>query len=318
MPVAVQGSHFTSFDELSTSHRRVLYRRSSCPSIPRSVSACSSIGAIDSSGEDLSAPTVYGDVEIYMSPLLRGLGGIGEEHGEAAKRMSDASTGGSTPTAEAIDCDDSLFDSLSNYQFDITEHDHVPEATKASTAKFSMEQSSTPTHSRSLMAPDKSLQPRTYQLFPPPRDSSPSPIHYPPSVPPKATRPIIPSNTGTTRPLKLDPSRKRTGPSVTSQRASPADAQNVPPASKPISRATTHINLREAYKRDRLLAERKVLRRGVTPVMPSCPHPLPEIPKQSATQVKLNHYLGFYIVANSSHYKANPYRHTVSDRSHSS
>ena len=45
MPLAVQGS------ELPTGHRRTLYRRSSCPSIPRSVSACSSIYAIDFSGQ---------------------------------------------------------------------------------------------------------------------------------------------------------------------------------------------------------------------------------------------------------------------------
>jgi hypothetical protein len=293
MPLAVQGSHFTSFDELPTGHRRKLHRRSSCPSIPRSVSACSSIYVIDFSGEFSSAPTDCGDVEIYMSPLFRGLGGIGEEHGEAAELMSATPTGGFTPRAEAIDCDDSLSDSLSNYEFDITGHDLIPdpEPTKASKAKLSTEQSSTPTHPRSLIAPDKPLKPKASQLFPP-RDPSPSPEHFPPSVPPmptrqrppKPTRPL-PMDPDTTRPLKIDRSRKRTGPSVTSQRTPGAEAQNVAPTSKPILRATTHVNLREAYRRDRLLTEQKVPTRGVRPAMPSHPYPHIKTPDQNVTQV---------------------------------
>ena len=288
MPLAVQGPHFTSFDELPTSHQRKLYRRSSCPSIPRSVSTCSSIYAIDFSGEFSNRPTDCGDVEIYMSPLFRGLGGIGEEHGEAAELRP---TGGFAPSAEAIDCDgdDSLSDSLSNYQFDfVTGHDHVLEPTKASKeAKLTTTQSPMPTHPSSLMAPDKLLKPKASQLFPPPRDPSPSPEHSLPPVPPKPkpTRPIIPMNTGTTRPLRIDRSRKRTGPSVSSQRTPQADSQNVVPTSKPISRAATHVNLREAYRRDRSHAEQKVPTRGVTPVMPSYPYPRVKNPDQNVTQV---------------------------------
>jgi len=220
-----------------------------------------------------------------MSPLFRGLGGIGEEHGEMAELMPATSTG--RFTAEDIDCDDSLSDSLSNYQFDITGHDLIPEPTNAPKAKLSEEQSSTPTHPRSLMAPDKPLKPKASQLFPPPppRDPSPSPEHFPPSVPPKPTRPIVPMKSGTTRPLKIDRSRKRTGPSVTSQRTSGAEAQNVATTSKPISRATTHVNLRDAYRRDRLLAERKVPTRGATPAMPSYPRPHAETPDRNVTQV---------------------------------
>ena len=284
MPLAVQGSHFTSFDELPTGHRRQLYRRSSCPSIPRSVSACSSTYAIDFSGEFSGVPTDYGDVEIYMSPLFRGLGGIGEEHGEAAELMSTRPIGGFTPRAEAVDCDDSLSDSLSNYQFDIIGLDHIPEPTKVSKAKFSTEQSSTPAHPRSLIAPVKPLKPKASQHFPPPRDPSPSPEYFPPSVPPKPTIPAIP-NTASTRPLKIDRLKKRPGPSVTSQRTPRAEAQNVVPTSKPISRATTHANLREAYRGDRLLAERKVPTRGVTPAMPSYPYPKAKTPDKKVTQV---------------------------------
>jgi hypothetical protein len=279
MPLAVQGS------ELPTGHQRTLYRRSSCPSIPRSVSACTSIYAIDFSGEFSSVPTDCGDVEIYMSPLFRGLGGIGEEHGETAEMMSATSTGDFAPRAEAIDCDDSLSDSLSNYQFDITGHGLFPEPTKASEAKLSTEQSSRPTHPHCLMAPDKPLKPKASQLFPPPRFPSPSPERFPPSVPPKPTRPIIPMKSSPTRPLNIDRSRKRSGPSATSQRTLRAEAQNVTPTSKPISRATTHINLREAYRRDRPLAERKVPTRGVTPAMPSHRRPHAETPDRNVTQV---------------------------------
>ena len=298
MPLAVQGSHLTSFDELPAGHRRQLYRRSSCPSIPRSVSACSSIYAIDFSGQFSTVPTDCGDVGIYMSPLFRGLGGIGEEHGDVAELMSAARNGGFTPRAEeAIDFDDSLSDSLSNYQFDISGHDLFIEPTKASKSNPLTEQSSTSTshttHSRSLMTPDTPLKPKASQLFYPPRDPSPSPEHLAPSVPPKPskqrpprpTRPIIPMDTDTTRPLKIDRSRKRTGPCVASQRTPRAEAQNVAPTLKPISRATTHINLREAYRRDRPLAEQRVLTRGVRPAMPPYPYPHAKTPDQNVTQV---------------------------------
>jgi hypothetical protein len=281
MSLAIQGS------ELPTGRRRMLYRRSSCPSIPRSVSACSSIYAIDFSGEFSSVQIDCGDVEMYMSPLFRGLGGIGEEHGEAAELMSATSTGDFTPRAEAVDSDDSLSDTdtLSNYQFDITGHDLFPEPTEASKAELSTEQSSTPAHPRSLKAPDKPLKPKASQLFPPPRDPSPGPEHLPPPVPPKPTRSIVPVESSTTRPLKIDRSRKRTGPAVTSQQTPRAEAQNVVPTSKPISRATTQVNLREAYRRDRPLAEPKVPTRGVTPAMPSYPYPRAKIPDRNVTQV---------------------------------
>lgn len=277
MPLAVQGS------ELPTGHRRTLYRRSSCPSIPRSVSACSSIYAVDFGGDFSSMPKERGDVEMYMSPLFRGLGGIGEE-GETAELIPATFTGGFTPKAEAIDYDDSHSDSLSNYQFDITGHDLIPEPTTAPKGKLSTEQSLMPADPRSLMAPDKPLKPKASQLFPPPRDPSPSPEHFPPSVPPRPTRPTVPMKSNVTRPLKIDRSRKRTGPSVPSQRTPRTEAQNVAPTSKPISRATTHVNLREAYKRDRLLTEKKVPTRGVTPAMPSYPHRRAEIPDRNVTQ----------------------------------
>ena len=281
MPLAVQGS------ELPSGRRRTLYRRSSCPSIPRSVSVCSSIYAIDFVGEFPTMQKDCDDVEMYMSPLFRGLGGIGEEHGDEAELMAATSSGDFTPSEEAVDSDDSPSDSdsLSNYQFDITGHDLFPEPTKASTAELSTEQPSTSVHPRSLRAPEKLLKIKASQLFPPPRDPPPSPEHTPPPVPPKPTQPIIPTESCSTRPLKIDRSRKRAEPSVTSQRTSLVEAQNVVPTSKPISRATTHVNLREAYRRERPLTERKVPARGVTPVRPSHPCPRPKTPDRNVTQV---------------------------------
>ena len=281
MALTLQGS------ELPTVHRRTLYRRSSCPSIPRSVSTCNSIYAIDFSGKFSSVQKDCDDVEMYMSPLFRGLGGIGEEHGEVAELMPATSTGSFTPSAQAIDSDDSLSDSLSNYEFDITGHDLFlfPEPTKASEDKLPTEQSSTHTQPRPPMIPDKPLKPKASQLFPPPRDPSSSPERSSPSVPPSPTRPVVPMKSGTTRPLKIDRSRKRTGPSVTSQRSPRAEAQNVAPTSKPILRATTHVNLREVYRRDRLLSERKVSARSAIPAVPSYPHPHAEIPDRNVAQV---------------------------------
>jgi hypothetical protein len=175
-----------------------------------------------------------------------------------------------------------------------------------------------PTHSRSLMAPDKPLKPKASQLFPPPRVPSPSPERYAPSVPPKPTRPIIPMKSGPTRPLKIDRSRKGTGPSATSQRIPRAEAQNVAPTAKPISRATTHVNLREAYRRDRPLAERKMPTRGVRPAMPSHPYPHAETPDRNVTQVNTQPSLNTLHRTDASHFTANTYPHTVSNWSHSS
>ena len=315
MPLAVQGSHLNSFDEFPNSHRRKLHRRSSCPSIPRSVSADSSVYGLFFSGEDPSAPTDDDDEGAYMSPLFRGLGGFGDVNGEEAERVIAAPTGGFTSKAKSIDYDDSLFDTLANYQFNIIGHDHAWEPTKASNDKPSMEQSSTPAHPRSLRVPDKPLNSKASQPLPPPPDSSPTLQHLPPSVPPKAIRPAVPLNAGT-RPLQIDRSKKRTGPSNTSQRPLRADAQHVPSTSKPITRATTHVNLREAYKRGSPLAERKVPTRGVPPTPR---RPLPETPNEIVAQVMSNQHLIFVLHrANPSRSTANPHLYAISDGSHSS
>ena len=318
MPLAVQGSHFTSFDELPVSHPRILNRRSSCPSIPRSVSACGSVCTLDLGGEDPRVLMDWDDVDMYKSPLFRGLGGVGEEFGDAARRVSPTSTNGrSTPKAKAIDCDDSDSDSLSNYQFDLRGHVRVPEPTKASKGKLSREQSSTLAHLRPPPVPDKSLNRRASRPLLPPRDPLPDLQHFPPSVPPRDTRPIAPQ-TGT-RPLQIDRSKKRTGSSSTSQRVPRADTQHAPPITKPISRATTHVNLREAYRKGSPLVERKVPARGVTPTKPPHHHPHPKTPNQNVTQVIPNYHLTYVLHhADSSHSTANPYPHAISNRSDSS
>ena len=311
MPLAVQGSHLTSFDEFPNSHRRKLHRRSSCPSIPCSVSADSSVYGLFFSSEDLTAPTDSDDEETYMSPLFRGLGGFGEVNGEEAERVSATSTGGFSPKAKTIDYDDSAFDCLSNYKFDIIGPEHVWEPTEASKDKPSIE-SSPPAHPRPLRVPDKALNFKAPQPLPPSPDSPPG---LPPPVPPKAIRPVVLLNTGT-RPLQIDRSKKRTEPSSTSQRSLRAAAHHAPPTSKPIMRATTHANLREAYKRGSPLAERKVPTRRVPPAPR---RPLPETPDENVAQVMSNQYLISVIHrANSYHSSANPYPYAISDGSHSS
>lgn len=309
MPLAVHGSHLTSFDEFPSSHRRNLHRRSSCPSIPRSVSTDSSVYGLFFSSKDPNAPTDSDDEGTYMSPLFRGLGGFGEVNGEEVERVSATSTGGFTPKAKAIDCDDSVFDCLADYQFDIIGLDHVWEPTEASKDKPSIEQSLTPAHPRSLRVPDKALNLKAPQPLPPSPDSPPG---LPPPVPPKAIRPVLPLNTGT-RPLQIDRSKKRTEPSSSSQRSLRADAQHAPPTSKPIMRATTQVNLREAYKRGSPLAERKVPTRRVPPTPR---RPLPETPNENVAQVM--YLISVLHRANSYHSTANPNLYAISDGSHSS
>ncbi|KAH9006259.1 hypothetical protein EDB86DRAFT_3070284 [Lactarius hatsudake] len=83
--------------------RRRLHRRSSCSSIPRSVSACSSVWAFDLSSEDLRVPADSGEVETPVSTT----------HPD-----------GFDSRAKSPPCDDSCSESLSNYHFDIAGQDH--------------------------------------------------------------------------------------------------------------------------------------------------------------------------------------------------
>jgi len=80
-----------------------------------------------------------------MSPLFRGVEGSGEVDTDVVEGASDTPTEGSTPRTQTIPCDDRSFESLSDYNFDITGHEHAPESPKASECNHG-EQSLTPVY----------------------------------------------------------------------------------------------------------------------------------------------------------------------------
>ena len=84
-----------------------------------------SLGDFDSSSEDPSHFGACGDWDIYMSPLFRRVEGSGEVDTDVVEGASDTPTEGSTPRTQTIPCDDRLFESLSDYNFDITGHEHA-------------------------------------------------------------------------------------------------------------------------------------------------------------------------------------------------
>jgi hypothetical protein len=279
MPLAAP---FTPLEQLPASARRRLHRQSSCPSIPRSVSVCSSVLTFDSSSEDLRNPGDDIETDIFMSPLFRGHRGSREANEEAIEVSdSDTPTKDFTPRSKAIHYDDRLSESLSNYHFDIT--GHVPESPKASEGNPE-ERPPTPTHPTSPLVLKKKLNAEaSHPLPPPPRHSSPTLDNSPPPVPPTKTRQMVPPNTGTL-PLQIDRSKKRQESSRTPQRLPRADVQydSEPPVAKPILRTATQVDLRGAYRGATSLAERKVRARRVTPVTPSL---RPKIPSPNATEV---------------------------------
>jgi hypothetical protein len=280
MPLAIQAPPFAPLEQ---SARRRLHRRSSCPSIPRSVSICSSVVIFDSSSEDLRNPADDIEADIFMSPLFRGHGGSGEANEEAAEVSdSDTPTEDFTPRSKAIHYDDRLSESLSNYHFDIMGHVPESESPKASEGGPG-EQSPTPTHLISPLVLKKKSNAEASHPLPPPRQSSPTLEDSPPPVPPRKTRQMVPPNTGT-RPLQIDRSKKRQESPRTPQRLPRADVQynSEPPLAKPILRTATQVDLRGAYRGASPLAERKVRARGVAPVMPSS---RPKIPSPNATEV---------------------------------
>jgi len=282
MPLAVQAPLFTPLEQLPASARRGLHRRSSCPSIPRSVSVCSSVLTFDSSSEDLRNPGDDIEADIFMSPLFRGHRESREASEEAVEEVSDSDTPieDFTPRSKAIHYDNRLSENLSNYHFDIT--GHVPESPKASEGNPE-EQSPTPTHLTSPLVLNKRSNAEASHPLPPPRHSSPTLEDPPPPVPPRKTRQMVPPNTGT-RPLQIGRSKKRQESSGTPQWLSRADVQydSEPPFAKPILRTATQVDLHGAYRGASPLADRKVRARGVTPVMPSS---RPKIPSPNATEV---------------------------------
>ena len=284
MSLAVPDPTFSPPDQLSPSALRRLHRRSSCPSIPRSISICSSAFGFDSSSEDLSHSGACGDWDMYMSPLFRGVEGNGEMDPEVTEGASDTPTEASTPRTQSIPCDDRLFESLSDYNFDITGHEHALESPKASEGNHG-EQSLTPVRFDSSPVQNKtsSLDSEASRPLPLPRQFSPSLDDFPP-VPPLKIRHLLPPNTGT-RPLQIDRSKTRQKSSRTPLPLPPADVQHKPkPPPKSILRTTTQGDLRGAYRRATPLAERKVDARDVMPIVPSALHARPKGPSSNATE----------------------------------
>jgi hypothetical protein len=244
--------------------RRRLHRRSSCSSIPRSVSACSSVWGFDSSEE----------VETYMAPLFRGLEGA---HDEATEPVSATRPDDSNSSAKLPEYDS---ESLSDYHFDIAGEDHIgseqpnPSATNANPAT---EPSPEPVRHDPPVIPKPTVSR-------PARQQSIS--SQAPPVPPRLRPPLVPAEaakqdlpfTGT-RPLRIDRSKKRQEQGGGPQRPSRTDAlPYVRPSVRPIHRAATQANLREAYRRASPHSAKTAQTRHIPVARPPPLGPLPEIP----------------------------------------
>ena len=246
--------------------RRRLHRRSSCSSIPRSVSGCSSVWGFDSSEE----------VETYMAPLFRGLEGA---HDEATELVSATRPDDSNSSAETPECDS---ESLSDYHFDIAGDDHISsEQPNPSAIKPNPVAEPSP-------APVRDDPP----VIPEPKENLNRPVRQQsissqaPPVPPRLRPPLVLAEaarqdlpfTGT-RPLRIDRSKKRQEQGGGPQRPSRTDAPPyVRPSVRPIHRAATQANLREAYRRASPQSARAAQARHIPVARPPPLGPLPEIP----------------------------------------
>lgn len=258
MSLAVSDSLLSS----AVNARRRLHRRSSCPSIPRSVSTCSSVWGFDPS---------CGEVETYMAPLFRGLEGAQEE---TAKPISANQPDDFKPREKSPPDDDAVSENLSNYHFDIDGDEHNsseqpdPSATEAN-------QSPAPVRDDPPVTPkpqvDRPARPRPLLLQTPP-----VPGQLRPLVLAEAAIKDVPI-TGT-RPLRIDRSKKRQEQSSVPQRPPRADVLYMRPPVRPIHRAATQVNLREAYRRASPHSARTVQTRHIPIARPPPFGPLPEIP----------------------------------------
>ncbi len=296
--------------------RRRLHRRSSCSSIPRSVSACSSVWAFDMSSEDLRVPADPGEVETYMAPLFRGLEGFREAHDEATERVSAIRPDGLNSGAKSPHYDDSRSESLSNYHFDIAGHDHISsEQPNPSEANPSRERSPAPSrHDSPVIPKPQSDRPARQQFLP--AQTLPVPGFPRPLVLVEAARQDLPS-TGT-RPLRIDRSKKRQELGAGPQRTPRADAPYVRPPARSIHRAATQVNLREAYRRASPHSTDRAAQTRLLPVArppPLCP--LPEIPHPSVNKVFNRHPLRVCRLLNSLRSIGGPCCHTISSWPHS-
>ena len=224
-----------------------------------------------------------------MSPLFRGVEGSGEVDTDVVEGASDTPTEGSTSRTQTIPCDDRSFESLSDYNFDITGHEHALESPKASEGDHGG-QSLTPVHfdSPSVQNKTSSFDSEASQPLPPPRYFTPSLDDFPP-VPPLKIKHLLPPNAAT-RPLQIDRSKTRQKSSRTPQPLPPADVHHKPRPPKSILRTTTtQVDLRGAYRRAGPPAERKVHAREAMPIIPSPLHAQPKGPNPNHTEVINDH-----------------------------
>jgi len=304
MSLTVPDSFFVS---PAVNARRRLHRRSSCSSIPRSVSACSSVWDFDRSSEDLRIPATRGEVETYMAPLLRGLQGFREAPDEAAEQVSASHPNGFDSRTKSPACDDSLSENLSNYHFDISGDDHnSPERPNPSNNNVTREHSPPSSHFDPPVI-RKSQVDRPVRRHVLPSQTPPRP----------GLRPLLlvetirqnPPSTGTL-PLQVDRSKKRQESGSSPQRTPPADPPSVRSPARPIHRAVTQVNLREAYKRASPHLD-KTGQTRINPIaraLPLCP--LPEITQK---EVLAQTSTALYRVLNSLGTTGSPYYHTISD-----
>jgi hypothetical protein len=281
MSLVVTDPLFSPFHNLPISTHRSLHRQSSCSSIPRSVSICSSLWGFDFSSEDFRNPPHFHEAT-YMSPLFCGLEEIGVTH-RAEEHMSSIPPEGFTGVKPARP-DDSLSDSHSDYKFDIVEHGPESEFPNEFEGNAPGEQSPARAHPHLPLMVE--TQPGTEASLPPlPADPAPSLDLLPPPLPPKATR-RIPPRTGT-RPLHTDRSKGRQQSGSRPQQIVHTEVPYGRPHARPVFRAATQLDLREAYMRANPLSEQNLYARGIMPIRQPILHPLPVNPNANATEVMM-------------------------------
>jgi hypothetical protein len=268
MSLVVRDSHFPSLHNLPVSTRRTLHRRSSCSSIPRTVSIYSTGWGLNLSSED-TRNSAYFHEETYLSPLFRGLEGSGATH-EAEEQMTILLEDFTLADAKATRDDDSL----SNYSFDIAEQEREPP--KTSKGNIPREKSPAPAQRNMTFRLGTQLGTKE-SLHPLP--AVPTLDVSPPPLPPKPTKPI--SHITGTQPFHIDRSKDRRQFANRPQAVHAQVPYERPPA-RPIYRAATQANLRDAYRRASPLMGQIVPARGIhQPTL----HPLPENSNLNAAEV---------------------------------
>jgi hypothetical protein len=245
--------------------RRRLHRRSSCPSIPRSVSACSSVWGFDRVAKRWKRtwPLCSADSKEHMT--------------KPQSQCLRPSPDDSNSSAKLPEYDS---ESLSDYHF---RHRWRGPYWLGATEPF---------RNQCHPATEPSPEPVRHDppVIPKPTVSRParqqSISSQAPPVPPRLRPPLVPAEaakqdlpfTGT-RPLRIDRSKKRQEQGGGPQRPSRTDVlPYVRPSVRPIHRAATQVNLREAYRRASPHSAKTAQTRHIPVARPPPLGPLPEIP----------------------------------------